>query len=151
MAPLIVLLVVTALARAVGALGVDYFASWPAAAAMGLAAMFILTGASHFVPARRAGLIATVPPAFKPPGALVTLTGVLELLGAAALLVPPEVGRLRTVAALGLAALMLVMFPANVYASRALRSAHSPNTPLPQRTAMQCVFIAAALLVALAS
>lgn len=151
MAPLIVLLVVTALARAVGALGVGYVASWPAATAVGLAVMFIMTGASHFFPARRAGFVAIVPPALKHPGALVALTGVLELLGAAALLVPLEVGRLRVAAALSLAVLLVAMFPANIYASRARRSVHSPNTALPRRTAMQCVFIAAALFVALAS
>lgn len=48
MAPLFVLLVFTTLARAVGALGVGYVASWPAATAVGLAAMFIVTGASHW-------------------------------------------------------------------------------------------------------
>ena len=58
---------------------------------------------------------------------------------------------LRVAAALSLAVLLIVMFPANVYASQARRSEHSPNTPLPQRTAMQCVFIAATLFVALAS
>ena len=151
MAPLIVLLVFTTLARAVGALGVGYVASRPAATAVGLAAMFIVTGASHFLPARRVGLIAIVPPALKHPAALVAFTGVLELLGAVALLVPLEAGQLRVAAALSLAVLLFVMFPANVYASQARRSEHSPNTSLPQRTAMQCVFIAATLFVALAS
>lgn len=151
MAPLIVLLVVTALARAAGALGVGYVASWPAATAVGLAVMFIVTGVSHFFPTRRTGLIAIVPPTLKQPAVLVALTGMLELLGAVALLVPLEAGQWRVAAAFSLAVLLFVMFPANIYASQARRSAHSPNTPLPQRTAMQCVFIAAALFVALAS
>lgn len=151
MVPLIVLLAVTTAARATGALGVPYLSSWPGAIAVGLAAMFALTGASHFVPRRRPGFVAIVPPVLRHPETLVALTGVLELLGAAALLAPPGWGHLRVGAAWGLALLLVAMFPANVYASRAHRSAESPHTPLPQRTAMQCVFIAAALWVALAS
>ena len=149
--PLIVLLAVTFAARAIGALGVPYLSSWPGATAVGLAAMFAMTGASHFIPRRRAGFVAIVPPMLRRPDVLVAVTGVVELLGAVALLAPPDWGHLRASAAWGLALLLIAMFPANVYASRARRSADSPHTPLPQRTAMQCVFIGAALCVALAS
>lgn len=151
MAPLVVLLAITPAARAIGALGVPYLSSWPAATAVGLAVMFAMTGTSHFVPRRRAAFVAIVPPPLRHPDALVTFTGVLELLGAVALLAPPGRGPLRAGAAWGLALLLIAMFPANVYASRARRSAHSPHTPLFQRAAMQCVFIGAALCVALAS
>lgn len=151
MAPLVILVVVTVVARTAGAFGLGYVASWPAAMALGLSAMFIVSGAAHFIQPRRAGLVAIVPPPFKHPAALVTVTGVLELLGAVALLLPAELGPLRTTAASGLALLLVAMFPANVYAAKSQRSEHSPSTPLARRFAMQCVFIAATLFVAIAS
>lgn len=151
MAPLIVLMAVTALARAAGALGVAYASSWVDATAIGLAAMFVVTAIAHFVPARRAGLVAIVPPVLPHPQMVVTITGVLEMAGAAALLVPVGWGSSRVFAAWALALLLVAMFPANVYASRERRSAHSPQTPLGRRTAMQVIFIGATLFVALAS
>ena len=82
MAPLIALLVGSIAARLVGWLGVGYVNSWTAAVAVGLAAMFVLTGVAHFAPPMRRDLIAIVPPRLPAPGLLVTVTGVLELLGA---------------------------------------------------------------------
>ncbi|WP_101525702.1 DoxX family protein [Nocardioides houyundeii] len=149
MAPLIVLSAVTLTARGIGWLGIAYLDSWPDATALGLAAMFVLTGISHFVPGRRNGLIAIVPPVLPRPAVLVTLTGLLELVGAAALLVPYPHGPYRAVAAWGVTALLVAMFPANVYAAGARRSATAPTTALLPRTILQCLFIAAALLVAL--
>ncbi|NUT50758.1 MAG: hypothetical protein HOV94_26130, partial [Saccharothrix sp.] len=73
MAPLVVLIVVTGLARLVG-LGVDWFDSWPRAVAVGLAAMFVLTGSAHFTRPRRDHLVAMVPPGLPAPAALVTAT-----------------------------------------------------------------------------
>lgn len=70
------------------------------------------------------------------------LTGVLELAGAVGLLLTP----LAPYAAIGLALLMLAMFPANVSAARrGLTLAGKPVTPLPARTALQALFIAAAV------
>ncbi len=88
MAPLITLLVGSVVARIAGWLGVDYVDNWTAAIAVGLAAMFVLTGIAHFAPPMRRDLIAIVPPQLPAPGLLVTITGVLELLGAAGLLLP---------------------------------------------------------------
>jgi uncharacterized membrane protein len=88
MAPLITLLAGSIVARIVGWLGVDYVDTWTKAIAIGLATMFVLTGVAHFVPPLRAALIAIVPPQLPAPGLLVTLTGVLEFLGAAGLVVP---------------------------------------------------------------
>ena len=68
-------------ARVVGWLGVDYVDSWPRAIAVGLAAMFVMTGVAHFVNPLRADMIAIVPPRLPAPALLVTVTGVLELLG----------------------------------------------------------------------
>lgn len=39
----------TLVARLVGWLGVDYVDSWAQAIAVGLAAMFVMTGVAHFV------------------------------------------------------------------------------------------------------
>ena len=83
MAPLIALLLAASSPGCVGWLGVGYVNSWTAAIAVGLAAMFVLTGFAHFAPPLRGDLIAIVPPRLPAPGLLVTITGVLELLGAA--------------------------------------------------------------------
>jgi len=144
MAPLIALLMGSIAARIAGWLGVGYANSWTAAIAVGLAAMFVLTGVAHFAPAMRRNLIAIVPPRLPAPGLLVTVTGVLELLGAAGLLLPAT----RVAAAVCLLALMLAMFPANVYASRIPNPPTSMTTRLSLRSAVEVVFLAAAVAVA---
>src|ERR1700730_8729587 len=131
MAPLITLLVGSILARILGLLGVGYVNGWTAAIAVGLAAMFVLTGVAHFAPPLRRDLIAIVPPRLPAPGLLVTVTGVLELLGAAGLLLPAT----RVAAPMCLLVLMLAMFPANVYASRMPDPPTSMTTRLSVRGA----------------
>ena len=107
--------------------------------------MFAMTGFAHFAPAMRRDLIAIVPPRLPAPASLVTATGLLELLGAVGLLVPVT----RVAAAVCLLLLMLAMFPANVYASRMPNPPKSMTTQLPLRTAIEVVFLAAAVAVAL--
>src|ERR1700679_3524719 len=141
MAPLIALLTGSMAARIVGGLGVDYVDTWVKAIAVGLAAMFVLTGVAHFVPPLRASLIAIVPPRLPAPALLVTLTGVLELLGAVGLLLPVT----RVIAAWCLLRLMLAMFPANLYASRMPDPPKSMTTRLSLRTATEVVFLVAAV------
>jgi uncharacterized membrane protein len=146
MAPLVVLVVVTLALRAAGAAGVRRLGSWPTALRGGLAAMFVLTGTSHFV-GMRDDLISMVPPVLPEPALLVTITGVLELAGAAGLLwrgtVPSAAG--------GLSALLVVMFPANVYAALAgLTLSGGPAMALVPRTLLQLVFLAATLVVLVA-
>ncbi|MFR9751368.1 DoxX family protein [Nocardia sp. 004] len=143
MAPLVVLVVVTAIARLIGGLGVDLLDSWAHATALGLAAMFVLTASAHFVQPRRAALIAMVPPRLPNPPALVTLTGVLELVGAVGLLIPAT----TDLAAACLIALLAVMFPANIRAARA--DLGIKTMPLPLRALVQVVFIAACTVVLL--
>src|SRR4030095_1940147 len=109
MAVIITLALGTLGARLVGWLGVDYVDSWPEAVAVGLAAMFVITGVAHFVNPLRRDMIAIVPPRLPAPRLSSTITGVLELVGAAGLLSPPT----RVAAAACLFVLMLVMFPAN--------------------------------------
>ncbi|GGS34233.1 MULTISPECIES: DoxX family protein [Actinokineospora] len=135
MAPLVVLIAVTALARLAGLVGVDWLDSWPHAARLGLAAMFLLTASAHFTEPRRTHLIAMVPPALPNPAALVTLTGVLEIAGAIGLLVPST----AKIAAACLAALLVAMFPANIRAARA--GGGIKTMPLPLRALVQLAFI----------
>ena len=143
MTPLIVLVVVTGALRAAGAAGVRRLQSWPIALRGGLAAMFVVTGVSHFV-GMREDLISMVPPALPEPGLLVTITGVLELAGAAGLLWR----RTAPWAAGGLSVLLVAMFPANVYAAlEGLTLSGAPAMALLPRTLLQVVFLAATLTV----
>jgi uncharacterized membrane protein len=144
MVPLIALVVSTLVARLAGWLAWDYADTWASATAVGLAVMFAITGIAHFVQPLRGGLIAIVPPRLPAPGLLVTITGVLELLGVVGLLIPHT----RVAAAVCLLVLMVAMFPANVYAAGTKRSQHAPNTPLAQRSLMQALFLAATVVVA---
>jgi uncharacterized membrane protein len=132
-------------ARLVGWLGVDFVDNWPKAIAIGLAAMFVLTGVAHFVNPLRRDMVAIVPPRLRAAGVLVTLTGVLELIGAVGLLYPPT----RVAAAVCLFVLMLAMFPANVYASRMPNPPKSMTTRLDVRTVEQVVFLGAAVVIGL--
>ncbi|MGW1057164.1 DoxX family protein [Micromonospora rubida] len=138
MAPLIALVAGTALARLAGLAGVDPLDGWHPALRVGLAVMFVLTGLAHFTTPRRAGLVAMVPPRLPRPELLVTATGVLELAGAAGLLVPAT----ARWAAAGLGLLLIAMFPANISAARrGLTLAGRPVTPLIPRTLLQAVFL----------
>jgi uncharacterized membrane protein len=147
MAVIVTLVLGTVGARLVGWLGLDYVNSWPQAAAVGLAAMFVMTGVAHFVNPLRRDMIAIVPPRLPAPGLLVTTTGVLELVGAAGLLYPPT----RVAAAVCLFVLMLVMFPANIYASRMPNPPKSMTSRLDVRTVEEVVYLAAAVVVGLGS
>ncbi len=126
MAPLIALTLGTLLARGYGALRGGPLRTWRGALAPGLALMFTVTGISHFV-GLRADLVAIVPPALPRPDLLVTLTGLLELGGAAALLARRTAGP----AALGLTGLLVGIFPANVYAA-------THDVPMGARSPLPC-------------
>lgn len=141
MAPLIVMLGAWLVARFLGFTGVWPDAdSWRHALRIGLAAMFMFTAVSHFHPRTRPDLIRMVPEGLPAPALLVTLTGVLELLGAVGLLVP----RALPAAAYGLMALLVAMFPANIHAARkGLMVAGRRATPLLWRLPLQLFWIAA--------
>ena len=112
------------------------------AAAWSLASMLLLTGTAHFAGALRQDLIRMVPPLFPRPDLIVSVTGVLELLGAAGLLI----GRTRSVAGMLLALLFVAVFPANVYADQqGLSLGGAPVTPLWRRLPEQIVFVLMAL------
>jgi uncharacterized membrane protein len=74
-----------------------------------VAAFFIIAGALHFVYPRAYEQI--VPPALPAHRALVFISGAFELLGGLGTLLPAT----RKAAAWGLIALLIAVFPANVY------------------------------------
>ena len=138
MAPLIVLLAVTLLARLAGWFGAKGIGGWSAAARVGLAAMFCFTAVAHFS-AMRADLVRMVPPSVPNPGLMVTLTGVCEVLGAIGLLVP----RTRRAAAVALILFLVAVLPANIHAARTGATlGGAPVTPLVPRVALQACFVA---------
>jgi uncharacterized membrane protein len=134
---LIVLLVSWLVFRAVGAAGVHAFASWQDSARYGLVVMFVFTATAHFNKMKH-DLARMIPPYFPRPLLIVYITGVLELLGAAGLMLP----QFRRLAGLCLMALLIGMFVANVNAARqgATLRGKAP-TPLWLRAPMQVLFI----------
>lgn len=103
--------------------------------------MFLFTTSAHWGK-RRLDLIRMVPAAFPRPDRIVTITGLLEILGAIRLLLPATLGA----AAACLVVLLLVMFPANVRAARQnLTIGGKPATGLALRTILQVAFIVALL------
>lgn len=138
MAPLIVLISTTLLARLAGWLGVASLRDWAAATRVGLAVMFCFTAAAHFN-SMRADLVRMVPPGVPYPELMITMTGICEILGAVGLLVP----RTRRVAALALIVFLIAVLPANIHAARAqLTLGGAPATALVPRVALQLLFIA---------
>jgi uncharacterized membrane protein len=130
MAPLVVQILSTLLAR--------WFLGWRDAARVGLAVMFLFTATSHFSSLKH-DLAAMIPPPLTGALWMIYLTGVLEALGAIGLLLP----RLRRPAAWGLLALLIALFPANVYAAwRGLTLGGAAVTPLWLRAPLQVCWIA---------
>lgn len=76
-----------------------------------LAVFFVLAGLNHF---RDPGFyLAMMPPLLPAPKALNVISGVAELLGGVGVLLP----RTRRLAGYGLIALLVAVFPANIYAA----------------------------------
>jgi len=135
---LIVLLVSCLVFRAVGAVGVHALASWQDSARYALVVMFVFTAMAHFNMLKH-DLARMIPPYFPRPLLIVYITGVLELLGAAGLLV----AEFRRLAGICLIALLIGMFIANVNAAqKGVTLRGKPPTPLWLRAPMQVWFIA---------
>ncbi|MBF6351263.1 MULTISPECIES: DoxX family protein [Nocardia] len=148
---LMMFVVPTLVLRLLGLVGLRRFATWRVAAAHGLAFLFTMTGLAHFMPdsvtvmPSHSDLAAMVPSAIPFPEFAVYATGVLELAGAAGLLFAGT----RRWAGLGLAALLVVMVPANIYAAvEDIPLNGEPPTPLWFRIPEQIVYFAVALWVA---
>lgn len=106
-------------------------------ALVALALFFVAAGVNHFV--NPAFYVAIMPPYLPAHLALVQLSGVLEILGGLAVLVP----RLRALAGWGLVLLLLAVFPANVH--MAFHPELFPDVPasaLRARLPLQGIFIA---------
>lgn len=83
-----------------------------------LALLFSTTGILHFLfPAPYARII---PPIFPAPLRLVAISGLCELLGGIGVLIP----RVRRPAGIGLIALLIAVFPANIYMEWLQQQAH---------------------------
>lgn len=137
MAPLIVLVVVTVLARLAGQMGVRALRTWTACTRVGLAVMFCFTAAAHFN-SMRGDLVAMVPPGAPYPEFMVTFTGLCEIAGAIGLLVPQT----RRLAAIGLILFLVAVLPANIHAAQAgVTIGGSAATPLVPRLLLQLLFI----------
>lgn len=142
MIPLVVLLTLFAVLCLV-----DYFLpvsyGWWTSLRMALAGMFLLTASAHWG-RRRRDLVRMVPSFFGRPDILVTVTGILEICGAIGLMLPS----LAPYAAVGLALLLIAVFPANVNAARQeLTIAGRQVEALVPRTLIQLVFLFATVAV----
>jgi uncharacterized membrane protein len=144
MIPLIVLIGSFVALRALGFAGVAALNHWDAPLRFALCLMFLVTASAHWGKGR-ADLIRMVPPIFPLPAILVTLTGVLEILGAVGLLVPVT----TRMAAFSLAILLVALFPANVRAAKERFTILGRPVPrLAPRAAIQVIFLAALVAVA---
>jgi uncharacterized membrane protein len=138
MVPFIVLIGLFVLLGAIGRVFGVY--DWWDSLRTALAGMFLLTASAHWGK-RRKDLIQMVPPVFPRPDLLVTGTGILEILGAAGLLI----SSIAPYAAAALFLLLIALFPANVHAARQhLRIAGQPVPALWPRTLLQMVFLVSA-------
>lgn len=118
---------------------------WWDALRFALAGMFLLTASAHWGK-RRPDLIRMVPSIFPRPDLMVTITGILEILGVIGLLVPA----LAPYAGLCLSLLLVALFPANVRAAtKGLSIGGRPATPLPARAVIQVLFLVATAAVAM--
>lgn len=110
---------------------------------IGLAVVFAGMGILHFVPSVARGMRAMVPEPLRRPGwpaALVVITGVCELAGAAGLLVPWD--GLRLAAGLCLVVFLAAVFPANARAARDPERFGRTAVPFWPRLALQVLLAA---------
>ncbi|AWG44737.1 hypothetical protein BEH_25595 (plasmid) [Priestia filamentosa] len=142
MAPFIILISSFLILRLIGVLGIAYFDRWETSLQSAVALMFLFTATAHWG-RRRLDLIKMVPPSVPNPALMVTITGILEIIGAIGLLIPFT----SNIASIGLALLLIIMFPANIYAARKGSTIDGkPTTPLFLRTILQIIFLTAVIL-----
>lgn len=144
MIPLYVLVVSFAVLRIAGLLGVAALNQVDLPLRIALASMFFLTASAHWGKGRT-DLIQMVPSVLPRPAFLVSITGVLEILGAIGLLIPIT----ARPAAACLAVLLIALFPANVRAARRrLTILGRPAPALLLRGAIQVIFVGSLIVVA---
>jgi uncharacterized membrane protein len=143
MVPFVVLIALFLLLSILGYFQLPVSYGWWTSLRLALSGMFLLTASAHWGK-RRLDLIRMVPTGFPRPDLLVTITGILEILGAVGLMLPA----VARYAALGLFLMLLAVFPANVYAARKrLAIAGRQVEALIPRTILQIVFLTATLAV----
>ena len=113
-----------------------------------LAGVFLFMGVTHFVPRVRRGMRAMIPPALRRPGMpspafLVAFTGVAELAGAVGLVAPWPL--LRQLTGIALVVFLILVFPANAYASQHRETFGRTAIPFWPRYLGQLVLIALVL------
>ncbi|MEO6115229.1 MAG: DoxX family protein [Pseudolysinimonas sp.] len=113
-----------------------------------LAAVFAFMGVTHFVPRVARGMRAMIPPALRRPGMpspafLVAFTGVAELAGAVGLLAPWPL--LRQLTGIALVVFLILVFPANAFASQHREKFGRAAIPFWPRFIAQLVLIALVL------
>ena len=120
--------------RALGALGISVFDSWPASTRFALAVMFLFTSSAHFNKFRH-DLARMMPAIFPHPMASVYFTGICEILGAIGILVPQT----RSLAGLSL---VVFLWPSCRPTSRPLANMSPSPANLPRLfgTAFPCRF-----------
>jgi uncharacterized membrane protein len=100
------------------------------------AIFFIVAGTFHFLKPEL--YLQIVPPYFPAPQLLVAVSGVAEIVGGIGLLIRP----LRRAAGWGLMALLVAVFPANIYMAQHPGQFHFAPWLLWARLPLQAVFIA---------
>ncbi len=139
MVPAAILVVSFAAFRLAGLLGVALLDNWNLPLRAALCLMFLVTASAHWGRGRP-DLIRMVPGVFPAPEVLVTVTGVLEVVGAFGLLIPTT----SRLAACCLAILLIALFPANVRAARErLTILGRRAMSVPARGALQLLFVGA--------
>lgn len=139
MSVLFLMLGVFALLHLPGVRALAPFRSRHDKAATAMAALFLFTGTDHFLTPGR--YLPMMPPALPAPLALIYVSGFFELAGAVGLLIR----RTRRWAAWGLVALLIAVFPANIYvALSGGQIAGLPSSPWYYwvRLPIQVVFLA---------
>ena len=141
MIPFLVMLSSLILFWCLGLLGLPWWTSWQDCVPYALAVLFLFTAGSRLTPMRE-DLAKMVPSGISYPQLLVSATGILEALGAIGLLIPST----RRAAALGLALMLIAIFPANVNGARNhIQLRGKQATPLWLRLPMQLVYIGLAI------
>jgi len=138
MIPLLVLVVSFVVFRLAGS-AIPYMADWQHALRGALGVMFLLTASAHWG-RRRPDLIRMVPATFGNSSLWVTVTGIAEIVIAAALQIPRFAMPVGAVAAV----MLICIFPANAKAARErMTIARRPVPSLGVRLGIQIVFLAA--------
>lgn len=116
------------------------WATWPGALGVGVAALLVSSGVTHFIEPQRSGFEAIIPAWVPAPALMVTVSGLVEFVLAVLLVVP----RTRRLAGVATALFFVAIFPANVVAAGGVDHPAAPSMPLVPRALLQLVFIAAA-------